>query len=134
MDSFYAIWNMPGKGWACLLFLSLAIYVVGQSLNIIVIRKLSATLLTSLSSIRLVVSCAASYVLLQEPIVNKLQWFGIIIVIVSILFYVRVQVESTSESSTKPTQVEVAEVIEDTEGDNKVCGSNGIEMLKPSKG
>ena len=82
---------MRADGWACLLLLALGVYVVGQSLNVLVIRELSATLLTSLSSLRLVVATASSYALLGEPVANWLQWLGIFTVLAAVSLYVTVQ-------------------------------------------
>jgi drug/metabolite transporter (DMT)-like permease len=99
--SWYHILHMPPTGWIYMCFLSFAVYFVGQNLNVIVIRRLSATLLTSLSSIRLVVACFTSYFILNEPIVSALQWTGIIIVLVTISLYVRVQMGAdTATAST----------------------------------
>jgi len=93
------ILSMPASGWGALCFLSFAVYGVGQNLNVIVIRRISATLLTSLSSVRLVMACFSSYVILNEPIVNWIQWLGIAIVFCSISLYVRVQVGGTAAPS-----------------------------------
>lgn len=89
--SWRALLEMRADGWACLLLLALGVYVVGQSLNVLVIRELSATLLTSLSSLRLVVATASSYALLGEPVANWLQWLGIFTVLAAVSLYVTVQ-------------------------------------------
>jgi drug/metabolite transporter (DMT)-like permease len=93
------ILSMPASGWGALCFLSFAVYGVGQNLNVIVIRRISATLLTSLSSVRLVMACFSSYVILNEPIINWIQWLGIAIVVCSISLYVRVQVGGSAAPS-----------------------------------
>ena len=101
--SWVSLFAMDAIGWACLLFLGIGVYVVGQSLNVIVIRGVSATTLTSLSSLRLVVACATSYILLNEPVANWLQWLGIFIVLVSISAYVFVMVSDIKSANQNTT-------------------------------
>lgn len=119
-SSWGALLRMPWDGWLSLAFLSVGVYVVGQSLNILCIRNLSATLLSSLSSLRLVVACLGSAFFLQEPL-TLIQWEGSGVIIVCLMFYVHQQYvhhAKTVDKTVATSGVLTKESEEDSERDD----------------
>ncbi|KAK3283647.1 hypothetical protein CYMTET_8666 [Cymbomonas tetramitiformis] len=94
--SWAALGAMPWEGWVAFLMLSIGVYVLGQMLNIECVRALSATLLSSLSSLRLVVASIGSAYLLSEPLA-LFQWCGTLIIMGFLLFYVHAQYRNAQQ-------------------------------------
>ena len=58
-------------------------------------RRLSATMLGSLSGTQMVISCLGSWLILDERVSGLYQWTGLAVVIASLLWYVQQQGQRT---------------------------------------
>ncbi|GMH64187.1 hypothetical protein TL16_g03906 [Triparma laevis f. inornata] len=74
------------------LFLGIAIFTLAAYFQVESVRKMGPGVYGTLSSIRVLVAVAGSYLFMREPVQNWLEWFGIILVVFMLTIYTRYMV------------------------------------------
>ncbi|GMI11028.1 hypothetical protein TrVE_jg3307 [Triparma verrucosa] len=82
------------------LFLGIGIFTLAAYFQVESVRAMGPGVYGTLSSIRVLVAVAGSYVLMQEPVQNWLEWFGIFLVVVMMTVYTKYMVSSFLETKS----------------------------------
>ena len=90
-SSLVALTQLDTAGVAAFLGLAIGVYLVANATQIMATRQLGASNHSASNSLRLVSACVGSWLVLDEPITNVLQWAGLVMIIFALITYWRLR-------------------------------------------